>query len=358
MDQYKEFNHLILLIGTNPLPNFVVADYFLQNNRNIKTIWLLHSEANALQAGTDGQARNLEALLHKRWHGQHANLRFPLEKVSLSDVSHAATIREELERRMLRRWGADDEFHLNYTGGTKAMAIHAYLCLQERQKRGQRPFSYLDANNFRLVGDDADIIADNLREKVQIEFADLIGLHGFIQKKTQDGRQKHENAELERAFDQFSHGKKVDIAGGDWLEDYLAQKISNTLDGQLNNPNGVLQNWKIKKPNWRKDFELDIILLHGYHLIGLSCTTKDDESIVKQKGFEIIQRTRQIGGDEARAIIVSGLERSPTIRLQAELEYEFGRTQKNIMALGLADLRDEALYLRKIREFVIGESSE
>ena len=241
MNNYQKFTHLVLLIGTNPLPNFVVADYFLQKNPNIKTIWLLHSEANALQAGTDKQAKNLEGLLRKRWEGKHPSLRFPLEKVSLSDVSRAATIREDLERKMLRRWNTADEFHLNYTGGTKAMAIHAYLCLQERQKRGQRPFSYLDANNFRLVGDDADIIADNLREKVQIEFADLIRLHGF-ERIHQDSPPQFESAELEQTFNRFIEpGKKADIRDGRWLEDYLVRKIRETLDEKFNNPNGVLQ---------------------------------------------------------------------------------------------------------------------
>lgn len=40
------FEHLILLIGTNPLPNYVVAEYFLKNNPDLKTVWLVYSEAN------------------------------------------------------------------------------------------------------------------------------------------------------------------------------------------------------------------------------------------------------------------------------------------------------------------------
>jgi len=70
MMNYSEFNQLILLIDANPLPNFVAADYFLQLNSNIQTIWLLHSEANALQAGTDKPAKNLETLLRKLWEGK------------------------------------------------------------------------------------------------------------------------------------------------------------------------------------------------------------------------------------------------------------------------------------------------
>jgi hypothetical protein len=354
MNNYEKFNHLILLIGTNPLPNFVVADWFLRYNRNIETIWLLHSEANALQGGTDEQAKNLEVLLRQRWEGEHESLRFPLEKVSLSDVSDAATIRAEVERKMLRRWDSSDEFHLNYTGGTKAMSTHVYLCLQELQRRGQRPFSYLDANNFRLVGDEYGIIADDLREKVQIDFAELIALHGFV-RKNRDSPSRFDSAELEEMFNKFiAPGKKADLKGGLWLEDYLVQKIRGTLDGKLNSSNGLLQNWEIKKRDWRTDFELDVILLHGYHLTGLSCTISSKKEGAKNKGFEIIQRVRQIGGDEARAILVAGLERPHTSLLQEELEHEFGRNQKNILALGLADLRKEALYLRKIEDFVLG----
>lgn len=39
-----KFEHLILLIGTNPLPNFVVAEYFLRENSNLKNLYLIYSE--------------------------------------------------------------------------------------------------------------------------------------------------------------------------------------------------------------------------------------------------------------------------------------------------------------------------
>ncbi len=351
MNDYKDFNHLILLIGTNPLPNFVVADYFLQSNLNVQTVWLIHSEANKLQAGTDGQATNLEALLRKRWKGKHPNLRFPCEKISLSDVSDAASIRSEIERKMLRRWSNTDTFHLNYTGGTKAMATHVYSRLQELQKSGQRPFSYLDANNFRLVVDDDRIIADDLRRKVRIEFEDLIALHDFT-RKNQDS--PVDLTDAEQMFKRFIEpGKKSDIKDGRWLEAYLAQKLRVGLGGKLNNEKGILQNWEIGRSDWRTHFELDIILLHGYHLTGLSCYVGSKKGEAKNKGFEIIQRCKQIGGDEARAIVVAGLEKPHTELLQEELEYETGGNRKNVLALGLADLRNETLYLRKIEEFVL-----
>ena len=72
----EDFKHLILLIGINPLPNFVVAEYFLKQNPKIQKIWLVHSEQNKLQAGTDTQAKYLEDVLHTRWK-HHQSLRFP-----------------------------------------------------------------------------------------------------------------------------------------------------------------------------------------------------------------------------------------------------------------------------------------
>ncbi|MGH7456749.1 MAG: hypothetical protein ACRENG_35700, partial [bacterium] len=136
-------------------------------------------------------------------------------------------------------------------------------------------------------------------------------------------------------------------------EGYLAQKLRTNLGSKLNNEKGVLQNWEIGRSDWMTYFELDIIILHGYHLTGLSCYVGGKKPEAKNKGFEIIQRCKQIGGDEARATVVAGLEKPHTDLLQEELEYETGGNRKNVLALGLADLRNEALYLRKIEEFVL-----
>jgi len=41
-------NHLVLLMGTNPLPNYVVAKYFLSNYANLPNIWVLCSKETRL----------------------------------------------------------------------------------------------------------------------------------------------------------------------------------------------------------------------------------------------------------------------------------------------------------------------
>lgn len=353
MDNYKEFNHLILLIGTNPLPNFVAADYFLQNNKQLQTIWLLHSEENRLQAGTHEQARELETLLRKRWQNKHANLRFPLEKISLTDVSDAATILREIENKMLRGWQANQNFHLNYTGGTKAMATHVYRRLQELGKRGQQQFSYLDANNFRLVVDDYGVAADDLRKEVQITFDDLISLHGFQKVKAKNGNLDESAAvQAYKKFLDVKNSSPMQPKDGGDFEKYIFLKLGDKFRSRLTNGGEIQHNWLIKYPTWEVYFELDIIMLNGYHLTGISCTVSDQVPSCKSRGFEIILRTRQIGGDEARAILITRLNRNQTKILQEVLVYSTGGNQGNILVLGVDDLRQEEIYLRKIEKFV------
>ncbi len=347
------FKHLVLLIGTNPLPNFVVADYFLHSNNKLQTIWLVHSEKNSFQAGTLEQAKNLEKLLHKFWEEDHSILKFPLQKVALSDVSDANTIHKEIEQKMLRKWQEEDSFHLNYTGGTKTMATHVYLCLKESKWSQQYSYSYLDANNFRLVVDDFGVVADDLRKKVKLGFADLIDLHGF-ERKNEDEEEVDEIT-AQNAYQKYISDPKttsMNAKDGKPFEIYLKNKIKNDFGNDFNSGNGILHNWEIKKPQWKTHFELDIILLNGYHLTGISSTVAHKKDSCKNKGFEVILRTRQIGGDEARAILVTRSNRNQTQLLQQELVYETGRSQGNILVLGIDDLRNEGLYLRKIKEFV------
>lgn len=354
-------DHLILLIGTNPLPNLVVADYFLQTNPSLQTIWLLHSEENRLQAGTHEQARNLETLLRKRWHGRHANLLFPLEKISLTDVSDVTTIIREIDTKMLKRWQGDESFHLNYTGGTKAMATHVYRRLQELGRRGQQQFSYLDANNFRLVVDDYGIIffeddsgtqTEDLRKKVLLSFDDLITLHGFQKGKAKKASVGKDSPDL--AFKKFldvQNFAKMTPQEGVEFEKYIFTKLNDKFKTRLKRGGEMQHSWLINHPEWQTYFELDLIILNGYHLTGISCTVSSDMKSCKTRGFEIILRTRQIGGDEARSLLITRSNRAQTRILQDELAHETGG-RENILVLGVEELGNENNYLREIEKFV------
>ncbi len=407
------FGHLILLIGTNPLPNFVVTEYFITNNANLKDIYLVYSEEKGSQRGTSAEAKNLRKLLSAR----HTHLQ--LHAIPLSDVSDATEIRRDIRKGLIDKLPSKCSVHLNYTGGTKAMGIHIYRAIeQESENITGKSFSYLDARHFCIVDDKNSVITKDLRQEVCIEFIELIGLHGFQRKEEKDANDEfsqdlavfcrlieegrlHEyfknykrevflkkdkdelidakaqiSADL-RAFKangvflevvsalpetyQMFDGKgnftelptisqlksAVKFLDGTWLEEYVYQSLEKAFKGSNIS---IDKNWKIKKSGWTANFELDVVLMNGYQLIGISCTTSGQKSICKSKGFEIIHRTQQIGGEEAKAVVITRLEHDRKAALQDELGIDTGG-KTNILVLGMEDLKEDRL-VRGIKDFI------
>lgn len=486
----KDFEHLILLIGTNPLPNLVVADYFLQTTPSIKTIWLLCSEkVKGHQAGTIAQAKNLEKVLKSKWKNRHPNLSFPCRKKSIHDVSDAQSIRNTMGQDMLDDLKDSDGFHLNYTGGTKSMCIHTYWLLNAIDTV-QSSCSYLDARNFRLIGEDAQtvVLSGDLRKDVRLSFEDLIDLHGFERTNKDDGTifshavDAFEELILENQLPLFydaiggydrslftkedgnlaggvNHLKKklalfmltgnelealkkeglptaigtglkslinkgfsreddfcnaletrigkkavgaygsrilgyakntdpftpndafksvvkempeefrifdkdgrfdwemtnrhfknaLKFLDGFWLEDYVAECIRSDIGEDRID---IRQNWEIRKREWTTTFELDIPLINGYQLTGISCTTDQGKDLCKNKGFEIMHRTRQIGGDETKAILITRLPEKKLKNVQMELIHDTGGSKNNILVLGADDLKKDKL-INSIESFIL-----
>lgn len=407
------FEHLILLIGTNPLPNFVAAEYFLENNPDLKKIWLVHSEKTNFQEGTYTYAENLvNALKLKNPH--KSNL---FNFIPLSDISNASKILSELRKFLISRLEENSGVHLNYTGGTKVMGTHGYRCLSlEEGKRLSKAFSYLDARTFRIIDDEIGCITKDLRSEISLTFGELIRLHGF-ERKNEDSDFPFSNAMVEfrdlienGKLDMFLHkeggydrtifeaknkkgelaerledidqddisqcslndvfqrilstlpdeykifrkgiGKKfknaIKFLDGGWFEEYIYE----TLKNNFNDTNiEILKNWEIKKEGWTGNFQLDVILMKGYQLIGISCTTGREKHLCKNKGFEIIHRTRQIGGDEAKAVLFTLLDDGRKLDLQDELLIDTGSTTSNILVFGLEDLKEDYI-VRRIKEFI------
>ena len=70
-----------------------------------------------------------------------------------------------------------------------------------------------------------------------------------------------------------------------------------------------------------KPFELDVVAVLGYQIVVVSCTLAYEHAVVKQKGMEAILRMRQLGGIEARAIVLCGASsRQAQQLIQAELK--------------------------------------
>ncbi|WP_353684549.1 DUF1887 family CARF protein [Thermodesulfovibrio sp. 3907-1M] len=407
----NRFDTIILLVGTNPLPNFVVLNYFLKTNLNINKIYLIYSEENRQinQSGTRNYAENIQTLTKKRYHNR--NLQFCF--VPLSDVSSPSAINHDLNQHLKNKLSSL-EVHLNYTGGTKVMGIHVYKWLAEYKHSAS--FSYLDARNFRIVFDKEKSFTPDLRCEVILTIDEIIELHGYIKDKKiyhedfskalscfkelieNDRLKEFYNAYNRRLFtkgdnliekvkdisDELRNSKvkeplisifqampeefrlydkdgsfkeptknkqlkeTVRFLDGGWLEQYVFDMVKKHFS--FSNFH-IESNIEIKKPEWgNQKFELDVVLIKGYQLIGISCTTSDRRGLCKSKGFEIFLRTRQIGGDEAKAILVTRLDEEQAKILNSELSIDTGGGE-SLIVLSERDLREE-VFVDRIKELI------
>ena len=164
---------LILLVGTNPLPNYVVAKY-LSDQGLIRRIFLVHSERTSNQANTFFQAKILYDILKSQFPNIYINL------IPLSNVNNGTEIRSDIQNLLVPKLENSNfsNIHLNYTGGTKAMAVHIYNYFNPKSS-SSIDSSYLSAQNHKLNCDgiQTDYCREDLRRRVSINIDTLLSLH-------------------------------------------------------------------------------------------------------------------------------------------------------------------------------------
>ena len=82
-----------------------------------------------------------------------------------------------------------------------------------------------------------------------------------------------------------------------------------------------------------RHFELDIVAVLGYQIIVVSCSVDSRMRYIKQKGMEAYHRARQLGGDEARAVVLCVASAQDAERVERELEDDTG-TQRPLQVWG------------------------
>lgn len=167
-------NILILLIGSNPLPNYIVADYLLNEERNDQkelpipdTLILIHSN------GTKDFKNNIVNLLLKHNEDEREILSYKegeTPKVSIKNIKEKKINKiisidlknDERNSNMIingiiytisgliQSGESIESVHLNNTAGTKPMAVYSTVSLFLLQNTINPIFTDLDPNTSRL----------------------------------------------------------------------------------------------------------------------------------------------------------------------------------------------------------------
>jgi Domain of unknown function (DUF1887) len=362
-----ETQHLFLLVGENPLPNYVAAYLFLFGKEGL--VQLVHTN------GTYRQAQQLSTVLQNK--GINCNY-LPLG----NSESNASGIQSKIRARIQELPNPINSIGLHYTGGTKAMAVHAYQTLKEHDEN--TCFSYLDSRRLELCIDQGGGESRTIKivpNDISLTVLELVEeLHGW-EKQSEPNRQPL-YIEAAKAFQEFhqdqdlanewkkscssnfrrNHSdkwktegdlKRINILGdeflkssedvtsansfnlsshpeilealqllenirtqpmseatckwldGEWLEHYVLCEIQGISRECIINDS--INSLKIRDPatNVRKDkFEVDVLFTRGYQLFAISCTTSNDRGMCKLKLFEAYIRAQQLGGVEARVAFV------------------------------------------------------
>lgn len=157
-----------MLVGENPLPNYVAARTLLKEGG---TVYLVHSTDTTSRA--DCLKSNLQSI--------------KIEKIPLGNKeTNSQYIRNKIQEKVeeiLQKSDGKQTFGLNYTGGTKAMSVHSYRALFDVDKVDNPVFSYLDARNLQMLIDrenDAPIFE---KIKLKVKLKELFNLHDLPWKK-------------------------------------------------------------------------------------------------------------------------------------------------------------------------------
>ena len=356
---HYDFSDLVLLVGTNPLPNYVVANFFCARNHNLKRIWLIQSEKKDNQEGTVKLADWLVEVLENEC-SEIKKKGIEFKRTSISEIGSANIIKNEIESTVVADYRSRTDksgIHLNYTGGTKAMSVHVYRTL-EKQLGDSCTFSYLDAREFRLVMDESDDRTGDLRDFVAISYDNLLRLHGGFEKGCMSNSctpMLYDRFVQRLALSEEEFKNSAHITDGNCVENYVANAIQNGINKDEEfkdmkvyvSKNRMIWNTSEK----RKPFEVDILLIYGYQVYNISCSAGNEKD-TKMRGMEALHRAAQIGGDEGRGILVTLLDEEKVDNLRDDLLTFDGSAKEKLLILGKDDIEEKTLW-RRIKDYIL-----
>lgn len=282
----RTIDNLILLIGSNPLPNYIAARVL-----NPKEIVFFYSD------NTEQYCDFLKNELHK------VNSNIKMEKREKIDPSKAVDIRERVLSHIA---GNIEKWHLNYTGGTKVMAANARLAFKEAGGKDEQASYIYEKEGMLRFDDGLDCLLKDVA--LDLTFERVLALHGIyivksfrLQDDSADNLKHAKGNLLKKLLNPSAD------TGGEWLEKLAVNWIKNAMSDSAIYPT-IYYNITCQLPSTRT-FEIDLAFVQGHRLFVASCSSsrgqkKEKFDECKYKMFEVDKRARQLGGDLARSALI------------------------------------------------------
>ena len=248
-----------------------------------------------------------------------------------------------------------NRIHVHYTGGTKVMCVETVAAAENIKvslpsRNLDIETSYLDPRadaGASLIDRNGNILVSDTRKGIKPRLQRIAELNGFelgpfpyeYKDKSGNNQTIHCPAPNTLSGEQLAKGHTALNSGRDLtpeLFEYGAYAAFQDTLADISRQSSDRGNYRlfhkvyVRRANVSdpsvKPFELDVVAVLGYQIVVVSCTLAYEHPRVKQKGMEAILRMRQLGGVEARAIVLCGASQEAQQLIQAELKEETGHS--------------------------------
>jgi len=377
-------NLLILSIGSNPLPNYITVAYLLNQERDdIKELPVPDNVMFVYSSDTEKFKDTIVKLLDKSTKYIEINLGTKHREFDHIKV----TVKEELDR-------CKDicSIHLNYTGGTKPMAVGISSAVV-KFKCTQTIYSDLSPESYKLTLRNGNEFptSGNIRDNVKIDIENLYELHDlsapgkksknsdcyslefvkflivkvdeyksgtkdFYELWNKDYKSNNKESLLESVKTVLQH--KNDLTNkdmkelqkfirGDWLEEYLFTTLFKIKDECKITDLA----WNIEANVNNRPFEIDVMVMKGCQSFVFTCTIAYGSPRCKGKAFEGVYRSEQIGGEHSKTILIcladdKGNSSDGSHETVKNIRKDMSQFDafRNFYILGVDDIRDEKVF--------------
>jgi hypothetical protein len=337
---------LILTVGTNPLPVWVALHHLKDNLPHPIHVRLVYTKETKAE-----RDRLLKC----------SRSAFSIDAIETVS-GNPSTVRADITRDLKDNLPDNTTcIHVHYTGGTKVMCVETVAAAETVKAALSETIdletSYLDPradSGATLVDRDGNALVSDTRKGVKPYLRRIAELNGFelgpflyeYWDKSSNNQTKDCPAPGTLSEEQLAKGCAALSSGimSPELLEYGAYAAFQCALADISRQSPDRRNYRlfhrvyVRRANATdasvKPFELDVVAVLGYQIVVVSCTLASEHALVKQKGMEAILRTRQLGGVEARAIVLCGASPAAQRLIQAELKEETGRSSLSLEIWG------------------------